>query len=324
MKRRQLIALLSATALLPRWAAPQGKPFRLAWLSHDRADVASAFLLAFREGLRDLGYVEGRNLAIDARWGEQSEERLQQMAAELIKLAPQIIVAHGGQALRVLARANAPLPVVFAFSGDPIEAGVADTLARPGRGMTGVSFLSLELAGKRMELLKQMLPALKRVAIIANPQHPGERGELRVSEAAARTLGLTLEYFQARTTQEIDDALSAAAKARSEAMLVFPDAIVMRHADRFAKFSVEHRIPAVSGWAQFAERGNLAAYGPRLGDSFRRLAVYVDKILKGANVSAIPIELPTTVELVLNARTASALRLTIPPSVMLRADRVIE
>ena len=322
--RREVVLFLPAAVMLPRVAIAQTKVFRVAWLSVDRAAAGSAFFDAFRDGMRSLGYTEGRNLAIDARWSDDSADHLPQLAAGLVKSAPQVIVAQGGQAIRALRGANATLPVVFVASGDPVESGAVDTLARPGRNMTGVSLLSLELVGKRMELLKETLPALRRVAIVANPEHPGEQGELRASAAAAKALGLAVDYFPARNASEIETALAAVAKTRSEAIVAFPDAIVMRNADRFVQFSFKTRVPAVSGWAQFADRGNLAAYGPNLRDVYGRIAVYVDKILKGARPAEIPVELPTSVELVLNVKTARALGVTVPQSVLLRANRVIE
>jgi len=322
--RRKLIFALSAAALLPhRAAAQQAKVLRIGWLSSDRA-ANSPFFDAFRGGMRDLGYTEGRNLFIEARFAEGVAERLDQLAVELVQLKPQIIVTQGGPATHPVMRAGATMPVVFGYSGDPVEGKVVDSFSRPGRNITGVSFLSLELVGKRMELLKEALPALKRVAIIARPEHPGEQGELRASQAAAKSLGLAIDYHPARGEAEIDDALAAALKSRSEAIVVFPDAFTMRHSEKFAEFAAKNRIPAISGWAQFAERGNLMSYGPNLRDVFRRIATYVDKIFKGAKPADIPVELPTTVELVVNLKAANVLGVKIPHSVLLRATRVIE
>jgi len=186
-----------------------------------------------------------------------------------------------------------------------------------------VSFLSLELVGKRMELLKEALPSLKRVAILANPQHPGEQSELRASRSAAKDLGLMLEYFQLSVSAKLEDTLPAIAKSRSDAMVVFPDAYMMRLAGRIAGFAEKNRMPAISGWAQFAEDGNLMTYGPNLRDSYRRLAYYVDRILKGTKPSDLPVELPKKFELVINLKTAKQIGITIPPNVLARADRVI-
>ena len=304
--------------------AQQRVTHRIAWLSFDQMGAGSPIFDAFREGLRELGYVEGRNLVIDARWGGGSNERMEQLAVELARSNAQVIVAQGGLALRPAIQAKPPMPVVFAFSGDPQVAGLVDSLARPGRNLTGVSFLSLDLAGKRIELLKEILPGLKRLAILANPEHAGEQAELRVSRSAAQSLGMSVDYFQARNASHLEESLAAIAKARSEAVVAFPDAILLRLRERIAAFSLQQRVPTISGWAQFADSGNLMSYGPNLRASYRRLATYVDKILKGAKAAELPVELPTVVEFVVNLRTAKALGIKIPQSILVRADRVIE
>jgi putative ABC transport system substrate-binding protein len=321
--RRELLAALGASALgaPARLLAQQTAPFRVGWLSLDRAD-GSPFFEAFRSGLHDLGWVEGRNLAIEARWAAGSRERLEAMAAELVASKPHVIATQGG-ALQPF-RGASTIPIVFGYSGDPVLAGFVESLARPGRNFTGVSFLSLELVGKRIELLKDAMPRLTRISILASPEHPGEQAELRASQAAAKALGLTLEYFPVRTEPELEQALSAIPRSRSEAVVVFPDALTLRTRERIARFGVEHRMPVVSGWAQYAESGCLLTYGPNLRVSYRRLATYVDRILKGAKPAELPVELPTSVELVVNLKTAKALGFTIPPAVLARADQVIE
>ena len=315
---------LSVGALLPRRGyAQKSTVYRIGWVSNDRA-VGSPFLDAVREGLRDFGYVEGRNAVIDARWGDGSTERFDQLAADLVRSKPQVIITHGGPSTYPVRRAGATMPVVFVFSGDPVEGGLVDSLARPGRNFTGISLMSTELIGKRMALLKEVMPRLKRVAAFSNPEHPGEQSELRASQAAAKSLGLTVEHFQVRTKAELEDVLPFVLTSRSEAIVVFPDAILMRDSEHIAQFAIKNRIPAMSGWALFAERGNLMSYGPNLRDSYRRVAFYVDRILKGANPAELPVELPTAVELVINLKAAKALGITIPQSVVLRTDRLIE
>lgn len=321
------------TACLVGWplratAQPGTKIARVGWISRAAPNDA---LDALREGLRAVGYVEGRNLQIDARWGADAPwERMDQIAAELMRSNPHVIVTQG-PAIRSAIKAGAAVPVVFGFSGDPVVAGYVDSLARPGRNVTGMSFLALELVGKRMEVLKELMPGLKRVAILANPQHPGERKEFEASEAAARTLGLAVEYFQHRPGSTREDALEALGqafagirKSRSGALVVFPDASTMQQTERIAAFSVDARIPAISGWSEFALRGNLGSYGPVLRDGWRRLATYVDRIVKGTKANDLPVELPTTIELVLNRRAAKALALTIPPALVLRANQIID
>ena len=318
----QLATLLLITVSVAE--AQQPAPFRIGWLSNDRGRATSWAFSAFRDGMHDLGYVEGRNLTIDARWGEGSNERLAQLAVELVKSNPQLMVTQGGPATYPVVRAGATMPIVFGFSGDPVEGKLVESFARPGGNLTGVSFLQLELVGKRMELLKEIMPSLKRVAILANPQHPGEQSELHASQAAAKELGLALEYFQLPITAKLDDTLPAVAKTRSQAIVVFPDAYMMLLSERIAEFAIKNRTPAISGWAQFADGGNLMTYGPNLRDSFRRLAYYVDRILKGTKPSDLPVELPMKFEFVINLKAAKALGLTIQQSVLYRADKVIK
>jgi putative tryptophan/tyrosine transport system substrate-binding protein len=328
MHRRTFLLGAALVAVPARAAAQAARTVRVGWIS--RAPQNDA-LDALRDGLRDLGYVEGRNLVLDTRWGDNaSNERMEQMAADLVRRKPDVIVTQG-PGVRFVASTGTTIPVVFGFSGDPVVGGFIDSLARPGRNMTGMSFLALELVGKRLEVLRELMPAVRRVAILANPQHAGERREFEASEAAARTLGIAVEYFQHQPglTREqaldvLDKALAGIRKSRSEAMVVFPDASTMQLAERIAAFSVDARIPAVSGWSEFVTRGNVASYGPVLKDGFRRLASFVDRIVKGAKPSELPVELPTNVELVLNRRTAKALALTIPPALVLRANQIID
>jgi putative ABC transport system substrate-binding protein len=321
--RREILRALGAGALiagLPCLA--QASPSRVSWLSPTRAADGSPFLEELRRGLRELGYVEGGTLALDAYWGEDSADRTAKLIADVLASNPQVIVAQGAMAVP-MRRATTTFPVVFGYSGDPVEAGLVDSLARPGRNLTGITYLALELVGKRIELLKEVLPGLKRVAILANPQHPGDQAERRASETAATALGLSLAYFEARNTPQLEEALGAIEKVRSDAVVLFPLQNVIRNRERIAAWAIKHRIPAVSGWAQFAEGGNLLSYGPNLRESSRRLAVYVDKILKGTRPAEIPVELPTRVELVVNLKAARALGVAVPKTVLLRADHVI-
>ena len=321
--RRQVLIAVGALVARPVTYAQQPAAHRIGWLSNDRARN-SPFFEAFREGMRDLGYIEGRNLVIEARFGDGSPERLDQLAVELARSGLQVLVAQGGPALRPLVKAGPAAPIAFGFSGDAVEAGYVDSLARPGRNLTGVVFYSLELVGKRIELLKEMVPGLKRVAVIANPEHPGDQAELRTSQAAAKALGITLEYFQTRNPVEIEQALAAIPKTHSQAILVFPDAVTLRNRETIATFAEKNRLPVVSGWSQYADSGCLMTYGPNLRTSFYRVATYVDKILKGAKPADLPVELPTRVELIVNMKTAKALGIKPPQSILLRADRVIE
>ena len=306
----------------PAYAQP-ARVFYIGWLAYGRSMVGAQALDALRAGLRDLGYVEGRNLSLIERWSEPSSEDADRLALELLRLNPDVIVTTSAAVLSVM-RAGATTPVVFAFSGDPVVAKIVDNVARPGRNYTGMSFLSLELAAKRIELIKEVLPGLKRAGVIANPQHPGRQAELSAALEAATKLGIAVDYFEARTLPELDAGLAAIAKARCEAIVVFPDARTMSFTEQIAGFSLKNRMPAISGWTYFAENGNLMSYGPQFDVSFRHLATYIDKILRGAKPADLPVELPTVFELVINMKTAKALGIKIPNSVLGRANRLVE
>jgi putative ABC transport system substrate-binding protein len=322
-RRRALSAMGAVTAALALRAAAQGPQFRIAWASPTSAADGSPFFDELRRGLREMGYVEGRNLVIEAYWGENSAERIGKMIAEVVASHPSVIVAQGGTA-PPMRKATSSIPVVFGYSGDPVEAKLVESLSRPGGNMTGISFLTLDLVGKRIELIKEVLPSVRRIAVVANPQHPGDQAERRASQSAATSLGLPLEYHEARNTAQLGEAMAAIEKARSDAVVFFPVQNVINNRERIAAWSIRTRIPTVSGWAQFTEGGNLMSYGPNLRDSSRRLAFYVDRILKGATPAELPVELPSRVELALNMKTARALGIKVPQSVLVRADRVIE
>jgi putative ABC transport system substrate-binding protein len=298
-------------------------PYRVAWVSMDQPGSNSPLLAAFRAGMTDLGYVEGKNLVIDTWWGAGSSERLENMAGDILRAQPDVIVTQGGSALPPMLRAGVKKPIVFSMSADPVEAKIVDSYAHPGGNVTGITLFATDLAGKRMALLSEVAPGVKRFALVANPQHPGEQEELEVARAAAAKLGFTLRYFPVQTEAELNAALAEIARTHVEAILVLSDGFALGYADRFAAFSVQNRIPVVSGWAQFTERGNLMTYGPAFADVYRRLATYVDRIHKGARPGDLPIEQPTKLELVINLKTAKALGLTIPQSVLQRVDNAI-
>lgn len=303
--------------------ARTSSPVRIAWISGTKRDGRSAFLNALRQGLEELGRVEERNFRIDTYWGEDAAERLDALVEEMLRSKPDLIVTQGPIVFNVQ-RSGTQLPVVFAYSGDPIEGGLVESLSHPGRNLTGISMMSLELVGKRMQALVEALPGLRKVAVITNPGHAGERGELGATRAAASTLGLELEYLPMRNDLEMNAALSAAQSARCQAISVFPDAGMMRRSERFAEFATRNRMPAVSGWAEFARRGNLMSYGPNVLQVNRRLASYVDRVLKGMKPAELPIELPTVIEHVINLRVARAMGLAIPRAALIRADELIE
>jgi putative ABC transport system substrate-binding protein len=274
--------------------------------------------------MRALGYDEARNLVIDVWVGDGSADRVAELAGSLIDSKPDVVVAAGGFTLFPLVRAGVKLPIVFSISSDPVEAGIVDSYARPGGHLTGISLFTLALVGKRLELLKEILPRAKRVAVIANPQHPGERKELAAAQEAAARLGLSVRYFPMNSAAELEVALADIARSRDDAIVAFADGFTLGFAGRIAAFSVQSGIPTVDGWAPFAHQGNLLTYGPVLQDVYRRLATYVDKIVKGAKPSDLPIELPSKVELVINLKAARSLGIKIPDALLARADQVIQ
>ena len=312
--------------------AAAGQPpavLRVAWVSPERAGSTSPNLTAFRTGLREVGYVEGKNLVIDTWRGEGSSERLEQMAGDIVRARPDVIVTGSGPAVLPMMRAGVKLPIVFVLSADPVEAKVVASFARPGGNLTGMSLFSIYrlfsiyLMGKRLELLKESMPGLKRIAIIANPEHGGQPLELKAAQEAATSLALSYRYFPVWSESNLEQALADIARGRDEAILAFADGFTMSFAERIAAFSVTNKIPAVSGWALFAQRGNLMSYGPIVDECYRRLAEYVDKIFKGAKPGELPVEQPTKFEVVINLKIAQALGLTLPQSLLVRADKVI-
>jgi putative tryptophan/tyrosine transport system substrate-binding protein len=323
--RRSLLAGAATGAVvaaLPALAQPAA-PFRVGWIAPGPMAEALPVFDIFRQGLRDLGYVEGRNLVIDARWGEHSTARAETHVAALAAEKPHVIVTLETTIFEVH-RAIKTIPCVFAFSGDPVQAGFVDSFARPGRNLTGISFMALELVGKRVELLKAVMPGIQRIAIVANAHHPGDNGERHAAEVAARAMGLEFEYFEGAGRAQVDQALEAIRTSRNEAALMFPTNSVISNSAHIAAWSIKHRIPVISGWGRFADEGNLMSYGPNMRESYRRLAVFVDRILKGAKPAVMAAELPQHFELVINLKTAKALGITVPRFVVLRADRVIE
>lgn len=318
--------LIAASALLnaPLGALAQsGQVQRVGFLSGGTKSDAANFFAAFQEGLLELGYREGHNLTLYARFADYSAEQAGKLAAEIAALKPAVIVANGGGIAPAI-RLSRPIPVVFLHSGDPVDAGFADSYARPGRNATGISLLALDLIAKRMELLKEIQPKMRRVAFLTSPEHAGQRHELAAFRAAAKQFDVEVIYHESRTPAELATALTAVAVERPDAALLFSDALMVGQRQSLAAFFLKHRIPSAAGWSGFPESGHLLSYGPQRHAAGRRLASFVDRIIKGARPADLPIELPTIVELVVNRRTAKAMNLVLPPAILLRADRVIE
>lgn len=306
-------------------AMTQGeRPLRVAWVSVDQAGAGSPVFAAFRAGMSNLGYLEGKNLALDTWWGDGSAQRLVAQRDDMLRSQPDVIVAQGGVALGPMLDASVTRPLVFSMSGDPVLAGIVASYGRPGGNRTGITLFAAELLGKRMALLKEILPAMRSMAVVGNPSHPGAPREIEAARAAASRLGLTQTYFPSQTQAKLDGVLADIARQRFDAILVLSDGFALNQAQRIAAFSEREKIPVVAGWATFAQRGNLMAYGPEFEDVHRRLASYVDRIGKGAKPGDLPIEQPTKFELVINLKAAKALGITIPQSLLLRADSVIQ
>jgi ABC-type uncharacterized transport system substrate-binding protein len=272
----------------------------------------------------ELGYVEGHNIAIEYRWADWQLDRVAALAAELVRLNVDVIVSTGGgyTALAVK-KAVTTIPVVFS-AGDPLGMGLVARLDRPGENVTGVSVFSGELNAKRLELLKAAVPGVSGVAVLANPANPSTGAALKELEGAAQALRVTLQVLEARDHQEIDDAFAAMARERVEALLVVTDPMFFAQRERIVDLAAKHRLPGIFEWREFVEAGGLLSYGANIADMYRRLASYVDKILKGAKPGDLPVEQPTKFELVINLKTAQALGLTIPPTFLFQADEVIK
>jgi ABC-type uncharacterized transport system substrate-binding protein len=323
-RRRALLAGAAVASLgLARAQYPAAaRPARIGWLTAQRPPSLAPYVQVFRDALAQLGFVEGVNLSIDFRYGDDDVGKVRALAAELIALPVDLIVAQGS-AVSEISTMKLPVPIVYAFSGDPVAAGFADSLARPNANMTGLTFMAAELNGKRLELLRELVPGLRRVALLANPEHPGEAGELASSQATAARVGLDVLYVPARTSEELTAAYGRMATEKSQAISLFADGFAVQNREAIIGFAMRQRIPVASGWPVFAESGALCTYGPRLADSYRRLAYYADRVLRGAKPADLPIEQPTTLETIINLKTAGILGLQVSQSVLVRADRVI-
>jgi putative ABC transport system substrate-binding protein len=298
------------------------KVARVGWISEHSANPAVGDHLAWlRAGLRERGWVEGRNLLLEARWGER--DNAQQLTAELVRAKVDVLVSHGRMAFGVAAASGA-VPLVFLIAGDPVDAKLVASLARPDANRTGVTLLGYELIAKRLEFLKEAVPGVQHVAFLINKRHPGAQTELQEARAAAARLGLTLQHVPVATLADMEGAYEAITRERADAVMTSIDSLMTSQARNIAEFSSRRRVPVISGWAEFALVGNLMTYGPSFKGSYAYLATYVDKILRGAKAADLPVELPPKLELVINLKTAKALGITIPQSVLLRADEVIQ
>ena len=333
MRRRAFITLIggaAATWPLAAGAQQRERVRRIAWLGAGREDEPSPYLESLRAGLGELGWSEGRNLTIGRFWAT-GLANVEAVGRELLASDPEVIVAQEFTVLG-LRSLKTTKPVVFGFSGDPLDVQLVQSWARPGGNFTGMSYLAIELVGKRIELLKEWLPQTRRIAVLARPQHPGEHLERKASEEAAGKLGIELSYFPyssrsflpARDLGELETAFRAIVQDHCNALVVFPDSAMYEIGNHVARLALQAKLPSVSGWSSFANKGLLMTYGPNVRALYRSLAGYVDRILRGTAPADLPFQAPTTFYLAINSKTAKALGLEIPPTLLARADEVIE
>ena len=326
MRRREFITILGTAAALPlaTHAQQTAKLPRVGWLSPGSQTSDQNFLASFRDGLRELGWMVEQNIAIESRWADGKFERLPDLAAELVRLKVDVIVANVTQASLAAKRATTTIPIVMVGVGDPLGSGLVDSLARPSGNVTGPSSMLAEASAKQLALLKETVPSASPVAVLWNPANPvWQASALKQTEAAARAMGLRLQLLEARGPDELESAFAAMTKERASALFVPADIIFVRYAQQMADLAARHRLPAMYGFREHVEAGGLMSYAASFSVMFRRAAAFVDKILKGAKPADLPVEQPTKFELVINIKTAKALGITIPQSVLQLADEVI-
>jgi len=328
--RRKLAIALGASALVgpfTSFAQQQRKVWRIGFLGSTTALNFATLVEALRAGLREFGYVDGKNIIIEYRWADGKYDRLPKLAAELIDLKVDVLVTHGTPGTRAAKQASTTVPIVMATSGDAVAAGLIASLARPGGNVTGITFSSPELNAKRLELLKEIIPRISRVGVLLNPKNPmfdaSSGPAVLAMKATANAMKITLQIFAAQGIDEFDSVISAMANARVDAMEIVEDGLFLASPKGIADLATKQKIPS-AGFKEFAEAGGLIGYGVNNIDMFRRVANFVDKIIKGTKPSEIPVEQPTKFEFVLNMKTAKALDITIPNSILVRADKVLE
>jgi putative ABC transport system substrate-binding protein len=317
-----LCAMLFALSYSASAQQPAKIP-RIGFLGATSPSIIPARLEAFRQGLRELGYVEGKNIHIEYRWAEGKFDRLPNLASELVRLKVDMIVTGGPMDTRTAKEATSTIPIVMTWDQDPVGSGLVASLARPGGNVTGLSILAPKISGKQLELLKEIVPGLSRVAYLGNSTEPGNAQALRETETAARAFAVQIQYLDVLAPKDIEPAFRAASKGRAHAVLVLTSPVVNSQRTQVVDFAAKNRLPAIYHRRQFVEDGGLMSYGVSQTDLDRRAATYVDKILKGAKPADLPVEQPTKFELVVNLKAAKQIGLTIPPNVLARADRVI-
>ena len=305
-------------------AQQTGKPYRIGFLGNSTAALEANLVGPFRAGLRDLGYVEGRNVLIEYRWTEGKYERFPALIGDLVALKVDVIVTAGTPATLAVKKATTSIPLVMVAVGDPVGTGIVPSLSRPGGNITGLTSISTEMDGKRLELLREVIPNVSHIAVLWNAASPLQVLAEKQTRAAAQVLRMNVLSLGVRTIEEIEGAFAAIVRERPGALLVLADRLFLHHRARIMDFAARHRLPGVHAYRELVEAGGLMSFGPNYAEMHRRAAYFVDRILKGAKSADLPVERPATFELVINLKAAKALKLTIPQAVLLRADDVIQ
>ena len=318
------ISAVYANSVIAAAAQPAGRTVTIGYLGNSSPSLESDLVEAFRNGLRQLGYVEGRNLILKFEWAEGQQERHSALVRELVRLKPDVILTAGTPGTLAAKQATQSIPIVAALVGDPVAAGLVLSLAKPGGNVTGLSGLTPELDGKRLELLKEAVPKLSQVAVLRNPNNLVTTINWKAMQLAAAVLGVKLQPVDARDPNDLDLALAKIKAAHPDGLAIIADRFLFTYRASIVQFVVTNRLPGIFPYREFAQEGGLMAYGPDYAEMYRRAATYVDKILKGAKPGDLPIEQPTTFELVVNMKTAKALGIKIPNTILMRATKVIE
>ncbi|HKF74137.1 MAG TPA: ABC transporter substrate-binding protein [Stellaceae bacterium] len=325
MRRRDFVTLFCSAAAWPLAAAAQTSPKipRVGFIGGARPTETAHVFEAFRQGLRELGYVEGQTIMLEVRWAEGRLERIPELVAELVRLKVDVLVAANSSVSLAAKNATRTIPIVI-FAGDPVGLGLVVSLARPGGNLTGLSYFNAQLNGKRVELIKELVPGLARLAVLRNPMVAIHAIFWQETEVAARKLGVVLQSLEVRGPEDFEAAFATAARDNAQALLPLDDPLTLGYGSRIVALAASSRLPAIYGFREFPDAGGLMSYGPSFVTLFRRAATFVDKILKGAKPADLPVEQPTKFELIINLKTARALGLTIPQSLLASADEVIE
>ena len=324
MRRREFITLVGSAVAWPLGAHAQQKIPRIGFMGNSTAALETNLVDAFREGLRELGYEEGRNIAIEYRWADGNYDRFPTLAEELIAARVDAIVTAGTPAALAVKRATTTVPLVMVAVGDPIGTGLVSSLARPGGNLTGLSSIAPDLEGKRLQLLREVLPALSHVAMFVNSLNPFHVSSMKQARAAAQAMGIKLQLHDIRKSEDLDGAFAAIRKERPDALLILADRVFLHNRQRMMDFINELRLPNVNAYKELVEAGGLMSYGPSYEDMHKRAAIYVDKILKGTKPADLPIEQPSKFTFIVNLKAAKALGVTVPSQLLGLADQLIE